>query len=190
METSAGLLPDCMGPTQIIWDRLPSLKSTDSGLWSRLQNTSTATLTICCSGGSVAKSCVTLGNPMNCSTPGFPVLHNLPEFAQTYVHSVNDAIQPSDPLSPTSPLALNISQNQSLFQRTGFLQQVAKGLELQLQHQSFQWMFRVISFRIDWFDLLAVQGTLKSLLQHHGLKASILQHSAFFVVQLTSVHDY
>ena len=75
---------------------------------------------------------------MNCSTPGFPVLHNLPEFAQTYVHSVNDAIQLCDPLSPPSPLALNISQNQSLFQRTGYSHQMAKGLELQLQHQSFQ----------------------------------------------------
>ena len=100
-----------------------------------LRTNTTPSLASCCS---VTKSCLTLCNPMNCSTPGFPVLHNLPEFAQTYVHSVNDAIQPSDPLSPTSPLALNISQNRSLFQRTGFLQQVAKGLELQLQHQSFQ----------------------------------------------------
>ena len=68
--------------------------------------------------------------------------------------------------------------------------QEVKVVELQLQHQSFQWIFGLISFRIDWFDLLAAQGTLKSLLQHHSSKALILQCSAFFMVQLTSIHDY
>ena len=133
---------------------------------------------------SVTQSCPILCNPMNRSTPGLPVHHQLPEFTQTHIHRVNDAIQPSHPLlSPSSP-APNPSQHQSLFQWVGFLRQVAEILQLQLQ--SFQWMFRVD--RIDWFDLLAVQGTLKSLLQHHNSKTSILQCSAFFTVQLS--HPY
>ena len=102
---------------------------------------------------------------MDCSTPGFPVLHYLSEFAQTHVHWVSDAIQPSHPLSPPSPPALSPSQHQGLFQWVSSLHQVVKVLEL--QHQSFQWIFRVYFFRVDWFVLLAVQGTLKSLLQHH-----------------------
>ena len=123
---------------------------------------------------SVVKSCLTLCYPMDCSTPGFPVLHCLLEFAQTHVHWVDNSIQPSHPLSPASLPALSFSQYQGLFQ-------VAKVLELQLQHQSFQLIFRVISFRIDWFELLAVPGTLKSLLHHHNLEASVLQCSAFMV---------
>ena len=101
----------------------------------------------CCS--LVTKSCLTFCNSMDCSTPGFPVLYYLPEFAQTHVHWVIDAIQPSHPLSPPSPPALNLSQHQCLFQRVGSLHQVAKGLGLQLQHQSFQWIFRV-DFLSDW----------------------------------------
>ena len=130
--------------------------------------------------------CPILCDPIDCSTPGFPALHYLLDFAQTHVHSVGDAIQPSHPLSPPSPPALNLSQHQGLFQWVSSSHQVAKVLELQLQHQSFQWI--LISFRIDWFDLLAVQGTLKSLLQHHSSKASILQCLAFFLVQLS--HTY
>ena len=130
---------------------------------------------------SVAQSCPTLCDPMDCSTPGFPVYHQLPELAQTHVYPVGDAIQPSHPLLSPSLLASNLSQNQDIFQWASFLLQVAKVLQLQLQ--SFQWMFRVD--RIDWFDLLAVQGTLKSLLQHHNSKTSILQRSAFFIVQLS-----
>ena len=95
----------------------------------------------------------------------------------------SDDIQSSHPCHP-----LNFSQHQSVFQWVSTLHQLAKVLEFQLQHQSFQWIFRVISFRIDWFDRLAVQGTLKSLLQHHNLEASIFQHSAFFMVQLS--HPY
>ena len=91
----------------------------------------------------VAESCSTLCRLMDCSTPGFPVLHYLPEFAQTHVRWVSDAIQLSHPLSPPSPLALNLSQHQGLFQWVGSLDQVAKLLELQLQHQSFQCTFRV-----------------------------------------------
>ena len=123
---------------------------------------------------SVSQSCLTLCNPMECSTPGLPVHHQLPEFTQTYVHQVSDAIQPSHPLWSPSPPAFNPSQHQGLFQWVSSWHQVARGLEFQLQHQSFQWIFRLISFRMDWLDLLAVQGTLKSLLQHHNSKASII----------------
>ena len=100
------------------------------------------------------------------------------EFTQTHVHRVDDAIQPSNPLSSPSPPAFNLSQHQSLFKWVSSSPQVAKVLELQLQRQSFQWIFRTNFFRIDWLDLLAVQGTLRSLLQHSS-KASILWRSAF-----------
>ena len=88
---------------------------------------------------SVAQSCPTLCDPMNHSTPGLPVHHQLPEFTQTHVHRVTDTIQPSHPLLPPSPLALNLSQHQGLFKWVSFSHQVAKILEFQLQHQSFQW---------------------------------------------------
>ena len=122
---------------------------------------------------------------MNRNTPGLPVHHQLPEITQTHVHRVSDAIQPSHPLLSPSPPAPNPSQHQSLFQRVNSSHEVAKVLEFQLQHQSFQWTPRMISFKMDWLDLLAVQGTLKSLLQHHSSKASIFRHSAFFTVQLS-----
>ena len=126
---------------------------------------------------------------MDCSSmPGFPVHHQLLEFVQTHVHQVSDAVQPSHPLSSPFPPAFNLSQHQGLFQWVSSLHQVAKVLEFQLQHQSFQWIFRTGFFRVDWFDLLAFQGTLKSLLQHHSSKASILQHSAFFTVQLSHLY--
>ena len=137
---------------------------------------------------SVAQSCPILCDPMNCSMPGLPVHHQRPELTQTHVHWVSDAIQPSHPLSSPSPPAPNPSQHQGLFQWVNFLHEVAKVLEFQLQHQSFQWTPGLISFRMDWLDLLAVQGTLKSLLQHHSSKASILWNSAFFTVQLS--HPY
>ena len=89
----------------------------------------------CCS---VSKSCPMLCNPMNCSMPGFPVLHYLPEFAQTHVPKVGDAIQPSHPPSSRFPPALNLSQHQGLFQSVSSLHQVVIVLEVQLQHQSFQ----------------------------------------------------
>ena len=88
---------------------------------------------------SVAQSCLTLCNPMNHSTPGLPVHHQLPESTQTHVHRVDDAIQPSHPLSSPSPPAINLSQHQGLFKRDNSLHEVAKVLEFQLQHQSFQW---------------------------------------------------
>ena len=88
---------------------------------------------------SVTQSCPTLCDPMNCSTPGFPVHHKLPEFTQTHVHRAGDAIQPSHPLSSPSPPAPNPSQHQGLFQWVSSSHEVAKVLEFQLQDQSFQW---------------------------------------------------
>ena len=121
---------------------------------------------------------------MDCSVPGSPVLHYLPGFAQMIW--VGDALQTFHPLSPPSP-ALSLSQHQSLFQWVSSSHQVAKELELHLQHQSFNESSGLISFRIDWFDLLAVQKTPKSLLWHNS-KVSVLWHSAFSVVQLS--HSY
>ena len=94
----------------------------------------------CCS---VVKSCLTLCDPMDCSTPGFPVLHYLPEFSQAHVHGVGDAIQPPHSLSSLSPPALYLSQHQGFFQWVGPSYQVTRVLELWLQCQSFQWIFRV-----------------------------------------------
>ena len=125
---------------------------------------------------------------MNRSRLGLPVHHQLPEFTQTHGPLVGDAIQPSHPLSSPSPPAPNPSQHQGLFQWVNSSHEVARVLEFQLQHQSFNEHPGLNSFRMDWLDLLAVQGTLKSLLQHHSSKASILQCSAFFIVQLS--HPY
>ena len=94
---------------------------------------------VCVHTRSVTRSCLTLCDPMDCSTPGLPVHHQLPEFTQTRVHWVSDTIQPSHPLSSPSPPALNLSQHQGLFQWVSPSHQVAKVLEFQLQHQSFQW---------------------------------------------------
>ena len=102
-------------------------------------------------------SVATLCNYMDCSMPGFPVHHQLLELAQTHIHRVSDAIQPSHLLFSPPPAAFNLSQHQSLSQWVSSSHQVAKGLGL--QHQSFQWVFRT-SFRIDWFDLLEIRGTL------------------------------
>ena len=100
---------------------------------------------------------------MNRSTPGLPVHHQLLESTQTHVHWVGDAIQPSHPLSSPSPPAFNLSQHQGLFKWVSSSHQVAKVLEFHLQHQSFQRLMEgLISFRMDWLDLLAVQGTFKT----------------------------
>ena len=128
-----------------------------------------------------SQSCLTLCDPMNHSTPGLPVHHQLPEFSQTHVHQVGDTIQPSHPLSSPSPpafifLSIRVFSNESV---------------LRIRWPKC-WSFSItpsdeytglISFRIDWFDHLPVQGTLKSLLQHHISKASILRRSAFVIVQ-------
>ena len=102
-----------------------------------------------CCFSSVAQLCLTLCDPMNRSTPGLPVHHQLPESAQAHVHWVGDAIQPSHPLSTPSPPDFNLSQHQGLFQWVSSSHQVAKVLEVQLQHQSFQWIFRT-DFLQDW----------------------------------------
>ena len=114
---------------------------------------------------------------------GFPVLHHLAEFAQSHVHWVSDTIQPSHPLLPPSPI-LSLSQYQGLFQWIGSIRwpmywSFSFSISPSNEYSGF------ISFRIDWFDLLAIQGILKSLLQHHSSKASILQCSTFFMVQVS-----
>ena len=137
---------------------------------------------------SVAQSCWTLCDPMNRSTPGLPVHHHLPEFTQTHVHRVSDAIQPSHPLSSPSPPAptppsVRVFSNESILRMRW-----PKYWSVSFSIIPSKEIPRLISFRMDWLDLLAVQGTLKSLIQHHSSKASILQHSAFFTVQLS--HPY
>ena len=122
---------------------------------------------------------------MNCSTPGLPVHHQLVGFTQTHAHQVGDAIQPSQPLSSPSPPVLippsiRVFSNEStLHMRWPKYWSFSFGVSPSKEHPG------LISFRMDWLDLLAVQGILKSLLQHHSSKASILWHSAFFTVQLS-----
>ena len=132
---------------------------------------------------SVTQSCPTLCDPKECSTPGFPAHHQLLEFAQTHVHWVSDVIQTSHPLfSPSAP-AFNLSQHQGLFHWGSSLHQAAKDQSCSFSVSPSNEYSGLISFRIDWLDLLAVQETLKSLLQHHSSKAPIRWHSAFFMVQ-------
>ena len=133
-------------------------------------------------------SCPTLCNPMNGSTPGLPVHHQLPEFTQTQVHWVGDAIQPSHPLCPLllltsiSPSIKVFSNESALHNRWPKYWRFSFKISPSNKHPG------LISFRVDWLDLLAVQGTLKSLLQHHSSKASILLRLAFFILQLS--HPY
>ena len=134
---------------------------------------------------SVAQTCPTPRDPMNRSTPGLPVHQRLPEFTQTNVHRVGDTIQPSHPLSFLSPPAPNPSQHQGLFQWVNSLHEVPKYWSFSFSISPSKEIPELISFRMDWLDLLAVHGTLKSLLQHHSSKASILLHSAFFTIQLS-----
>ena len=137
---------------------------------------------------SVAKSYLTLYDPMDCSITGFPAFHYLPEFVQTHVHWVNDAIQPSHLLSPLLLLP-------SIFSSIRVFSNVSVLSIRWPKYWSFSFSIihsnvysGLIFFRMDWLDLLAVQGTLKSLLLHHSSKASILQHSSFFIVQHS--HSY
>ena len=133
----------------------------------------------CCS---VTMSCLTL---CNCNMPCFPVLHCLLEFAQTHVHWVVDAIQSSHPLSSSSPPVLSLSQHQGLFQWVGCLHRWPKYWGFCFSISPSNEYSGLISLRMDWLDLLAVQGTLKSLLQHNSSKPSILWCWAFFMVQLS-----
>ena len=125
---------------------------------------------------------------MDCSITCFPVHHQFPEFTQTHVHRVGDAIQPSHPLLSPFPPAFNLSQHQGLFQYVSSLPNWQKYCSFSFSISPSNGYSGLISFRVGWLDLLAVQGTLKSLLQHHSSKASILQHSAFFTVQLSSAY--
>ena len=143
---------------------------------------------VCTHISSVAQSCATLCDPMECSMLCFPVHHQLPELAQTHVHQVGDAIQQSIPVSSPSPPTLKVSH----------IRVFSKESVLHIKWPKY-WNFSfsisppneysgLISFRMGRLDILAVQGTLKSLLQHQSSKASILQCSAFFTVQLS--HPY
>ena len=127
------------------------------------------------------KSCPTLCDPMNRSMPGLPVHNQLPESTKTHVHWVGHAIQPSDTLLSPSPPALNLSQHQGLFKWVSSSHQGAKVLDFSSNISPSNEHPGLISFRMDWLDLLADQGTLKSLLQHHSSKASILWRLAFFI---------
>ena len=138
----------------------------------------------CCS---VTKSCLTFCDPMDWSTPGFPVLHYPPEFAQTHVYWVDDAIQPSHPLSPSSPFAFNHSKHQGLFQWVGCLHQVAKVLELQLHHQSYQCWFPLgltglISMQSKGLSRVFSSSKIRS---HQFLAVNLL-----YGPTLTSMHYY
>ena len=135
---------------------------------------------------SVAQLCPTFANP--CSMPGLPVHHQLPEFIQTHVHWVGDAIQPSHPLLSPSPPALKLTQHQGLSNESALRIRWPTYWSSSFNISPSNEHSGLISFRMDWLDLLAVQGTPKSLLQHHSSKASILWHSAFFTVQFS--HPY
>ena len=136
----------------------------------------------------VVQSCPTLCDPVDCSTPVFPVHHQLVELTQTHVHWVSDAIQPSHPLSfPSLPPpifpSIRVFSKESVF-RIRWPKYWSFSFSISPSNE----YSGLIPFRIDCFDILAVQGTLKSLLLHHNSKASILQLSAFFIVQLS--HPY
>ena len=137
---------------------------------------------------SVSQSCLTLWDPMNCSMSGLPVHHQLREFTQTQVHRIGDAIQPSHLLSsllflPPIPPSIRVFSNESTLRMRW-----PKYWSFSFSIIASKEQPGLISFRMDWLDLLALQGTLKSLLQDHCSKASILRHSAFFTVQLS--HPY
>ena len=137
---------------------------------------------------SVAQWYLTLCDPMDCSTPGLPVHHQIPEFTQTHIPWDSDAIQPSHPpclllLPPSIFPSIRVFSNESVFCiKWPKYWSFSFSISLSNEHPG------LIFYRMDWLDLLAVQGTLKSLLHHHSSQASILQHSAFFTVQLS--HPY
>ena len=145
------------------------------------QHEQTDNLYCCCS---IAKLCPTPCNPMDYKTPGFPVLHYLPEFAQTHVHWIGDAVQPLHPLLLPSPFAFSLSHIRVFSLELALLVRCCIGAsatnECWCPSNEYSGL---ISFQIDWCNLFAVQGTLKSLLPHQSSKASIIQYTAFFVVK-------
>ena len=136
---------------------------------------------------SATQSCPTVCNPMDCSTPRFPLHHQLLELTQTHVHQGGDAIQPPHSLLLPSP-TFNLSQHQVFSNESVLPIRRPKYWSFSFSISPSNEYSELISFRMDWLDILAIQGTLKSLLQHHNPKASILQCSAFFIVQLS--HPY
>ena len=129
---------------------------------------------LCFSSVQFTQSCLTLCYPMDCSMPGFPFHHQLPEFIQTHVHWVGDAIQPSYPLSSPSPPAFSLSQHGGLSNDSALHIRWPKDWSFVFNISPSNEHSGLISFRMDWLDLLVVQGTVKSLLQHHSSKTSIL----------------
>ena len=140
---------------------------------------------------SVPQSCLTLCDPKNDSTPGLPVHHQLPEFTQTHVHWVGDAIQPSHPLLSPSPTSVNLYQHQGLFKSVSSLHQVAKDWSFNFNISPSNEYSGLISCRMDWLDLLAVQGTSQESSptpQFKSINSSAL--SFLYSPTLTSLHDY
>jgi len=139
---------------------------------------------------SVTQSCLNLCNPMDCCLPGLPV-HQLPDFSQTHVHWVSDAIQPSCPLSSPSPPAFNLSQHQGLFQWVSSSHQVAKVSQFQLQHQSFQWIFRT-DFLYDWQvgSPCTPRDSQESSPTPQFKSINSLALSFLYSPTLTSIHDH
>ena len=137
----------------------------------------------CCS---VAQLRLTLCDPMDCSTPGLPVPRHLPEFAQVRIHCISDAIQPSHPLTPSSPSALSFSQHRELFQWAVYITW-PKSWSFSFSISSSSEYSGLISLKIDWFDLLALQGTFRSPLQHHSLKG--ISSLEFCLLYRSNSHD-
>ena len=139
---------------------------------------------------SVAQSCPTLCNPMDCSTPGLPIYHQLPEFIQTHVHWVSDAVQPSHPLSSPSPPAPNPSSIRVFSNESTLRMRWPKYWSFSFSISPSSEHPGLISFRMDWLNLLAVQGTLKSLPtpQLKSINSSVL--SFLHSPTLTSIHDH
>ena len=139
---------------------------------------------------SVTQPCLTLCNPMDCSTPGLPVHCQLPEFTQTHGHWVSDAIQPSHPLLSPSP-AFNLFQNQGLLKRISSSYQVAKVLELQFQHQSFQWIFRTDFLQNGLVrSPCSPKDSQESSPTPQFKSINSLMFSFLYTPTLTSIHDY
>ena len=139
---------------------------------------------------SVAQSCPTLCNPMDCSTPGFPVHHQLPEFTQTHVYHVSDAVQPSHTLSSPSPPAFNLSQHQSFSNESALCIRWPKCWSFSFSISPSNEHSGLISFRMDWLDLLAVQGTQESSPTPQFKSINSSELSLLYSPTLTSIHDH
>ena len=187
-------IPQCLSAESIVsWQQLwGKTKDTTGSTWGHTQAMELLSVyhhvkSWCCC--PVAKLWPILCNPVNCSMPGFPTLHYLREFAQTRVHWVSHTIQTS-PLSPPSPTVLNLSQHQGLLQWVSSSHQVARDWSFSFSISPSNEYSGLISFRIDWFDLLVVHGTLKCLLQCHNLNINSLALSLLYDPNLTSIHNY